>query len=281
MQSVYARTARSQGPKRDFHWLLGQKRSQIFSEAYDHSAFSAHPATISTNGASCIKIMRFQLSPRFPFLVFLCAILVTFSASAIAQEPAPPASSLTQAAASLRPVLLDMAHALASLNIKHWKAPGAVRSACQADADSIQRDMNGTLPGLVEQSNAAPTSVSASFALYRNLDALYDVLLRLTETAVLTAPRIQAGNLQYALTRLESARKGIGDAIFTSAKDHDAELARLQTAVRSAEANRKPVPVTVVNDGPVRRHHSSRRHSKKKTTPAPKSSGKANAQPPK
>lgn len=203
---------------------------------------------------------------RLSFLLLLSVAFVP----AGAQNAPPSPTALTQASGALQPALMDVTHAITSLNVSHWKASGQVRSASEADANSIQSDLQGTLPGLISQSNAAPSSVAASFAVYRNVDALYDVLLRLAQTAVLAAPKVQAGNLQYALSRLESVRKGMGDAIFMSAQNNDAELVKLQTAVKAAAiAGQKSATTTVVNDGPVAAHHTTHRRKKRPAKPAP------------
>ena len=224
--------------------------------------------------------MQFQPSPRFRFLFY--AVLLTVFVQARAQSSTPPPSTaITQASAALQPVLMDVTHAITSLNISHWKAPGAMRSASQQDADSIQHDLDGTLPGLIAQSNAAPASISSAFAVYRNVDALYDVLLRLAQTAALAAPRAEAGNLQYALNHLEAVRKGMGDAILAGAEDHDAQLVKLQTAIKAATVaeQRKPPTTTVVDDGPKPAHTTKRHRTRKTSTPA--STGDQTQAPPK
>jgi hypothetical protein len=107
----------------------------------------------------------------------------------------------------LNPTLSQINQTIAGLNISRWKAPGEVRSATQQNADSIQRDLSGTLPGLLSTADAAPASVSAVFPVYRNIDALYDVLLRISETAELAAPQNEISSLSSALGKLESAHR--------------------------------------------------------------------------
>ncbi len=83
----------------------------------------------------------------------------------------------------LRPALSQVNQAITNVDIRHWKAPGSVKSAAAGDVSSIQRDLSGTLAGLMSQAEAAPASIPSSFAVYRNVDALYDTLLRVVETA--------------------------------------------------------------------------------------------------
>jgi hypothetical protein len=57
------------------------------------------------------------------------------------------------------------------------------------DVASMQRDLGTTLPGLLAQVESpgpnGPAALSPTFTVFRNLDALYDVLLRVSETAAL------------------------------------------------------------------------------------------------
>src|SRR5262244_67517 len=98
-------------------------------------------------------------------------IVLSLSATAAfcqagAPNPAPqnqPASSAPKPSDLLHPALSQVGQATASLNISRWKAPGEVRSATQQNVDSIQRDLNNTLPGLLATGDAAPGTVSAVF----------------------------------------------------------------------------------------------------------------------
>jgi hypothetical protein len=110
--------------------------------------------------------------------------------------------------------------------------------------------------------------------VYRNVDALYDTLLRVVETADLAAPSSEANALEAALSSLENARAQVGDAILSGAQVQQDQLIRLRTAIRAAEAaERAPVKTTVVSDyGQTRqtrrsvRHHPARHETHK--TPA-------------
>lgn len=180
--------------------------------------------------------------------LFLAAPLCLAQAAPQNQPaPAPKPSDL------LHPALSQVSQTVASLNISRWKAPGEVRGATQQNVDSIQRDLNNTLPGLLSAADAAPGSVSAVFPVYRNIDALYDVLLRVSQTAMLAAPPNEANSVTDALTKLESARADLGNSILNASKSTEAEVVKLQTAIKQAAAAPPPAPpkTTVVNDGPA------------------------------
>jgi hypothetical protein len=193
---------------------------------------------------------------------WLMALLAAVPVSMAAQ--AAPASSTVSA--TVRPALSQVAQALNGVDVHKWKAPNPVRDEVQGDIASIQRDLSGTLAGLLQQADAAPASVPAAFAVYRNVDALYDTLLRVVETAQLAAPENEASQLGSALRNLEGARGSLGDFIQSGSQSQQAELIRLRTAIASAAvAQHAAVKTTVVNDGPAA---ATATHHKRRTTTA-------------
>ncbi len=196
--------------------------------------------------------------------VSLALLTAAIPWSVSAQSAVPAADPPISISGTLRPALAQVSQALSGVNIKHWKAPGDVKSAADQDISSIQRDLSGTLAGLLQQSDAAPGSVPAAFAVYRNVDALYDTLLRVVLTANLAAPDTEANSLQAALATLESARSGIGDSILNASQAQHSELVRIRTALaRAAAVQRAPVTTTVVDDGPAAETAKHKRTTRK------------------
>jgi hypothetical protein len=189
------------------------------------------------------------LQLRVPSIVF-----ALFLAAAAHGQPAPnaqPASPVPSAI--LQPALSNVQSTTSALNISRWKAPGSVREATQQDIDSIQRDLGNTLPSLLAHADSTPDSVPPSFAVYRNLDALYDVLLRVSETANLAAPEDEADSLAASLQKLETARAAFGDAILHASQHHEAQIVALQTEIKTIKAAPPPQKQEIiVDDGPVK-----------------------------
>ncbi len=127
---------------------------------------------------------------------------------AAAPGPAPAAAPAPAgfAFANLRPALANVQNAISGLSISHWKAPSATRAATQQDVASMQRDLSATLPELMTQAEGASAALSPSFAVFRNIDALYDVLLRVTETAALAGSESDASSLEEARAGLEDGQ---------------------------------------------------------------------------
>lgn len=191
-----------------------------------------------------------SLPIRIPSAIFALFLAV----AANGQTAAPAAAPVVPPSTVLQPALTDVQGTTSALNISRWKAPGSVRQAVQEDIDSIQRDLGGTVPGLIAQADAAPAAVSPSFSLYRNLDALYDVLLRVSETANLAAPENEANSVASSLQRLQSARAQLGDAILRNSQRNEAQMVALAAAVRSAKSapDARKNDSTVVDDGPAK-----------------------------
>ena len=187
-----------------------------------------------------------------------------------AASPNQPNPAVAKASDLLHPALSQISQTVVALNISRWKAPNEVRSATQQNIDSIQRDLNNTLPGLLAAADAAPEAVSAVFPVYRNIDALYDVLLRVSQTANLAASQKEATDITGALERLESARADLGNAILNASKNNEAEMMKLRTAIQQEAAAKAAAPpkTTVVNDGPAPSTSTTKRKKKPATKPA-------------
>ncbi|HUK86164.1 MAG TPA: hypothetical protein VLT85_00745, partial [Terriglobales bacterium] len=112
---------------------------------------------------------------------------------AAAPRPAPtPAPT----AAVSDPLLGPIEHAslatlqdLGGLRIDKWKTDGQSKDALQQQSTALQRNLASALPELLAQVRAHPDDLAANFKLYRNLNALYDVLAPLAEAAGRTGPQ--------------------------------------------------------------------------------------------
>ena len=213
---------------------------------------------------------------RFVIPAFLLGGLLIGSARG--QQPqaqaVPPAQGQT-VASMLQPGTIETSRALSALNIRRWKASGDVKDAMQQNVSSIQADLSNTLPGLIQQADAAPASVPEAFAVYRNLDALYDVLLRLSENATLAGPSSESSSLQSALNSLKQARANLGEAILGRVQGQQAEIARLKNAMATAAAAPPPHASgpTVVDDGPAKAAAAAHKKKKAPAKPATTTTG--------
>ncbi len=179
---------------------------------------------------------------RIPTAALLLVCLLPGAAQAQAAA-APTASSL------LSPSLEQLRQSLLGLRLDKWKAPGPVRQEASGNIGSITRDLDGTLPGLLATADAAPGTVSKNLPVFRNVDALYDVLLRVVETADLAAPDNETDALHRALSSLEDARRSLGDAMETAALNNEGQLAEAKTQLRTQAPAAAAASTTVVDGG--------------------------------
>lgn len=207
------------------------------------------------------------MNPRLAVASFFFAIsfAVTSAGQTAGANTQPSAPAASQTSALLQPVLSDVQSSTSSLNISRWKAPGSVKDAAQQNVDSIQRDLGSTLPGLIAQADAAPGSVTPSFAVYRNIDALYDVLLRVSETADIAGSDTEGNSIASSLQRLEAARSQLAERILNLSQRNEAQMLALEAAAKQIKTTPvEPKREIVVDDGPAKEPAN---RAKKKTTP--------------
>lgn len=181
---------------------------------------------------------------RLPSVVFFVTICAPCLVSA-AQPPAaqPPAAMQAQgtSSATMQPALDTLAQALEVLRPDKWKTPDAIKQETGSNIDSIHRDIQTTLPQLLATADAAPNSVSQLLPAYRNVEALYDVLLRVAQVANLAAPGQQSAAIDHARASLEDARRALGDHLNSTVLTQEQQVHRLQAALRAVPPPAAPV----------------------------------------
>jgi hypothetical protein len=216
------------------------------------------------------------LSFRIPLAALVASLLLasqplTLPAAAQAANPAQPRTqaslALGNALQQVNIAVARLGRALSSINVPKWKAPGDVRQTTQSDVDSMQRDVSDTLPAIVNTALADPAKVSPAFSVYRNVDALYDVLLRVSETAQLAGASRDASLLEDQRSALEDSRTQLGAALLQSAQAQDAEVVHLRSTAVAAAPPPKPAAKTVIDDGPVTKAKPAKKRVHKPVPP--------------
>jgi hypothetical protein len=141
---------------------------------------------------------------------------------------------------------------LVRLRIEHWKTDNASKRQALSNVDSIQRNLQGALPAILAQLRTTPEDVPATFKLYRNLDALYDVLGSVVEGTGAFGSKDDLQSLSNDLTSFEGTRKQIAERIESLAAGKEAEIVRLRADLKTAQAAIPATPpkITVVDDNP-------------------------------
>ena len=180
------------------------------------------------------------------FLLAVCwpgIALAGQTAPATSAAPAPVTRmNATPPSATLRPALDVLKTAVGQLKIDKWKASGPIRDEAQSNLGSVQRDVASTHPTLLDAADASPDSAAKVLPVYRNVEALYDVTLRLVVAARLSAPSDQMSSLDQALARLDDGRRALGDQLQGTAEAQDKQVVRLQAALKAIPPPAPPAP---------------------------------------
>jgi hypothetical protein len=168
-------------------------------------------------------------------------------APAASSQPAPltPAAPLTSSGL-LQPSLDTLWQTATAMKLERWKR-GTVRDEAGDDVRQILQDIHTNLPALMSAADSAPEAISKTYPLARNIDALYDVVLRVYEAARVSAPPEQITQLQQALVSLKNARIALDDRLQESAAAMEKQVSDLQTTVKAQAAFKcaaMPAPAT-------------------------------------
>jgi hypothetical protein len=223
--------------------------------------------------------MRFTLR----LLCILSIIVPTLRAQTVAAENKtavgstsmtsilPDLDRLQQAASQTN---LDLGH----MRIEKWKADNGSKQQAQANADSIQRNLTTALPGLISDVRSAPQDIGAEFRLYRNLDALYDVLASLTESTGAFGSKSDFATLAQQLSIFDSVRHNLGNSLEALATSTESEVVQLRAQVRTMQQVAAPAPppkkVVVDDNEPAKKTaHKKKPPTKPATNGSTTSSG--------
>jgi hypothetical protein len=180
---------------------------------------------------------------------------------------AAPRESRPKPSAQLQPALDNLGQAVGALNLEKWKK-GSIRDEASTNLNSIQRDLQSTLPPILTEADGAPQVTSKLLPVTRNIDALYDVLLRVVDGARIAAPSDQFAQLQTAMTGLDKARHTLNDAIQETASAQEKQIGDLRQALKT-----QPAPVCPAVSAPPPAPAPAKKPAPKKkrkpsTTPA-------------
>ena len=131
---------------------------------------------------------------------------------------------------------------LGKLRIEKWKADNSYKKQALGNVDSVQRNLQGALPEIIAQLRNTPEDLPASFKLYRNLDALYDVLGSIAEGAGAFGSKDDLQSISNDLSAFESSRKQLAERIENLSSSKEAELTRLRSQLKTLQAQVEAAP---------------------------------------
>ena len=175
---------------------------------------------------------------------------------------APARNAGPRPSAVLQPSLDGLQQAVAGVQLEKWKK-GSVRDEAGVNVSSIQKDLQSTLPPLLVEADAG--TITKVLPVERNINALYDVLLRVVDGARIAAPGDQFTALQSAQADLEKARQALSDQMQDTAAAQEKQIGSLQVALKT-----QPVPVCPVAPPPPPAPAPAKKPAVKKRKPAAK-----------
>jgi hypothetical protein len=153
-----------------------------------------------------------------------------------ASAPAQPAAGSPAAPSEiLKPGLDHVRLTLDALKLDRWKK-GSIRDEAGGNINTIQRDLQVTLPPLLATADAAPGTMSKVLPVTRNIDAVYDVLVHVVEAARVVAPGDQVGLLQQSLGKLEKSRVALDEQLEQTAAAQEKQMTDLRNTVQTQAA---------------------------------------------
>jgi len=232
-----------------------------------------------------------KLTLGFALILVASASLFGQAAPASAPVPYSSVSQVNLLLSTVEETSQPLQRDLAALRIEKWKTDGNTKRGSQADMASIQRNLQEALPAMVADLRSSPDSLPATFKLYRNLDALYDVLVSLAESAGAFGSRDEYQALQNDVSSIEGARRMFADRMDALANSKETELTGLRNELqklRAAEEAPHPVQKVVVDDAdpaapPVKKKSAHKARKPAPTTanpPTPTSQPPASTPPP-
>jgi len=172
-------------------------------------------------------------------------LLLLLSASLVAQAPDSVRARTNVARESMSSIAPDLdrlqaaasqtAEVLGKLHIEKWKTASEAKNAAQADADSVKRNLTAAMPGMIDAVRAAPDDVHAGFKLYRNLNALHDVLATVVDATRLYGPRADYDALAEQMRTFESVRRKLGEGLESLTADAKQNIDQLRAEIKVQE----------------------------------------------
>jgi hypothetical protein len=145
---------------------------------------------------------------------------------------------------------------LAKLRVDKWKIDSGSKRQTQDNVESVQRNLQSALPEMIAELKASPESLTSTFKLYRNLDALYNVFGSVTESTGAFGSKDEFQSLENDLSGFEKARRAFAERMENLAGAKENEVIRLRAALQSAQASvaaQPPKKIVVDDDAPPKK----------------------------
>jgi hypothetical protein len=161
---------------------------------------------------------------------------------------------------------------LVKLRVEHWKTSTASKKETLEKVDSIQRNLQGALPDVISQLRAAPEDLPTTFKLYRNLDALCDVVGSVAEDTGAFGSKDELQALSNDLSGFDGTRKQVAQRMESLSEAKEAEIVRLRADLKTAQAAIPAAPpkkIVVDDNEPPKKPAVKKKPAAKPAAPSP------------
>jgi hypothetical protein len=209
-------------------------------------------------------------------LTAVCCSVLMLAGTVLAQAPENNAASpvsyssiseLNQMIGNLQQSSQSVQENLTHLRVDKWKTDSNTKRQTEGDSESILRNLQDALPSMVADLKNAPESLPLTFKLYRNLDALYDVLNSVVESAGAFGSKDEFQSLNRDLGNFEESRRAFAERMDKLANAKENEIGQLRVELQNARAEIPPKKVVVDDTEPP----PKKPPAKKKAATKPKS----------
>lgn len=206
--------------------------------------------------------------PLAAIVIVSLAVSLTAQTRSTAQAIPPPQSAQT-VGSNLNALLNDIQRTalsansdLSKLRIEKWKTDNPQKQQMQQVADSLQRNINAAIPGLISDVQAAPGSVAKAFKLYHNLNVVYEFLNSIAEAAGAFGRKEEYEPLAADAAALDTARQNLSTYIEQLATNMENQVKKPQ-GITQAQTSQTPQKIVIDDTAPTQKK------KKKKASPPP------------
>jgi hypothetical protein len=238
------------------HWVSLDFEKYVENEYPEQAAYSTMNCTFTRYSiATCALVAQGLFAQITP-------------ASQITPAPVPytSVSQLNGILSPLQQASESTQADLSKLRIEKWKTDSGYKKQLLGNVDSIKRNLQSALPEIIAQLQNSPEDLSVTFKLYRNLDALYDVIGSVAESAGAFGSKDEFQALSNDLNAIERNRRALGERLENLSTSKEQELSQLRNQVRVLQAS---VPATPPKKIIVDDNEPKKPASKKKAVPKP------------
>jgi len=184
-------------------------------------------------------------------------------------QMAPLPYGLSQALNQLTQTAQQSVTDLTKVRVDKWKTDDRSKDQSRSNIESLQRNLTSALPALVQQVQANPANLTPIVKLYRNLNAVYDVMVSVTESTGAFGSKDDYELLASDAGNMDTVRRSIAEQLEQMAANQDAQVARMAQAraQQQAAAVAAPPKQVIVDDTDTVKKPTTKKKTTAKTPP--------------